>query len=158
VVIPGKAVLEIYTGKPFVLAYRADSSFVSVAEGDQVRVSNAGRSTRGRVQKILPLAQALPPEFQKPIQARGRGQVLRISLADPGEFVMEQKVHVAGCYIAACDDVAGVAKRALTQLVEWIGQGSAAALSWGGQGALAAGTLTGRVSGRVAHAYRARHR
>ena len=133
VLLPGKKVVEIYSGQPYVLAYLAESSFVNVTEGEDVRVSSAGKSTNATVERILPLAEALPPEFQKPIQARDRGQLLRIALRDAQNFVTEQKVRVTGCYLAGCDDVAGAARKVGQRVTDRIRERYDAALSLVGQ-------------------------
>jgi multidrug efflux pump subunit AcrA (membrane-fusion protein) len=111
VITPGKKVLEIYTGEPFVMAYLPDGS-VRVREGEHVQVHSASRRTHATVEKILPLAEALPPEFQKPVHARDRGQLLRVTLTDRDAFVTDQKVRVTGCYVADCADFANVAASA----------------------------------------------
>jgi multidrug resistance efflux pump len=128
VLVPGKKVLEIFTGTPFVLAYLPDSSFVDVEEGEQVRVSSAGKSIRAIVEKILPLAEALPPEFQRPVRARDRGQLLRIALTDAQAFVTEQKVRITGCYLADCEDLASTGRKLGRQMTDRMRQGYAAAL------------------------------
>jgi multidrug resistance efflux pump len=126
VLVPGRKVLEIYAGRPFVAAYLPDSPFISVGEGEDVRVSSAGKSMRATVEKILPIAEALPPEFQKPVHVRDRGQLLRIALTDEHQFVTEQKVRVTGCYIANCGDLASAAaqltRKLEQQVFDWVGE------------------------------------
>jgi hypothetical protein len=102
VLLPGSKVMEIYTSKPFVLAYLPDTSFVAVEEGHHVQVSSAGRRTLARIEKILPIVEPLPPDFQKPVRARESGQLLRISLSGDDDFLTKQKVHVTGCLIPEC--------------------------------------------------------
>jgi hypothetical protein len=102
VLLPGSKVLEIYTSKPFVLAYLPEPFFMGAEEGHRVQVSSAGRRTRARIEKILPIVEPLPPDFQRPVHARESGQLLRISLANDDEFVTKQKVHVTGCLVPKC--------------------------------------------------------
>jgi hypothetical protein len=44
----------------------------------------------------------LPPEFQLPNRARGRGQLARIALLDKAEFPIDQKARVTGCLFESC--------------------------------------------------------
>jgi multidrug resistance efflux pump len=130
VVVPGGKVLEIYTGRPFVLAYLPDSSVTSIGEGDRVRVRSARRMTHATVQKILPMVEALPPEFQKPVHARESGQLLRISLAEEHGFVTNQKVRINGCYLSDCttlgDAALTVARMTIARLSDWFSKDYAA--------------------------------
>jgi hypothetical protein len=57
----------------------------------------------GTVQEIPPLTDALPPEFQPPNKARNRGQVARITLQDPNQFAVNEKVRVTGCVANYCN-------------------------------------------------------
>ena len=52
--------------------------------------------------KILPVTDALPPEFQLPNKARNRGRVV-LALQDPNQFAVEEKVRVTGCIVNNCD-------------------------------------------------------
>jgi hypothetical protein len=57
------------------------------------------------------MTDALPPEFQKPVRARDRAQVVRIALPVGESFAVEQKVHVTACLLDSCE---GVFKAALS--------------------------------------------
>jgi multidrug resistance efflux pump len=150
---PGKKVLEIYAGTPFVLAYRSDSSFVGIEEGEQVVVSRAGMSSRGTVEKILPLTEALPPEFQKPVRARDRGQLLRIALPDADGFVTDQKVRVTSCYVAGCPDFASATTNAARRISDALRAGYARVVKGVVQGLETAKALGGRLLDQMREAH-----
>lgn len=127
VVVPGHNVLEIYTGRPFVVAYLPDGAINSVEEGERVQVSAAGRRANATVEKILPMAETLPPELQKPAQARESSQLLRIALTDEHDFATRQRVRVTGCHTSDCaalgDAAIAAAITAFTRLSGWFSSG-----------------------------------
>jgi multidrug resistance efflux pump len=95
-------IANIYTGPSFVLAYIPESYLFDVEEGQKVSVKTRGQTIVGDVEKVLPVTEALPPEFQLPNRARGRGQLVRIALLDKVEFPIDQKAHVSGCMFDSC--------------------------------------------------------
>ena len=103
VLVPGKDRLaEIFTGKSFVLAFIPETYLFDVEKGESAVVKARGRTVDGTIEKILPVTDALPPEFQLPGKARNRGQVARVALQHPDEFAVEEKVRVTGCLLADC--------------------------------------------------------
>jgi multidrug resistance efflux pump len=103
VLVPGKERLaQIFTGTSFVLAFIPETYLFDVEEGEPVAVRARGKTVTGTIETILPVTEALPPEFQLPGKARNRGQVVRIALQDPRLFAVEEKVHVTGCLLADC--------------------------------------------------------
>jgi multidrug resistance efflux pump len=103
VLVPGKDRLtQIYTGKTFVLAFMPEIYLFDVEEGESVAVKARGKTITGTIQKILPVTDALPPEFQLPGKARNRGQVVRIALQGSDQFAVDEKVRVTGCFLADC--------------------------------------------------------
>lgn len=105
VLTPGKDRLaQIFTGKSFVLAYMPETYLFDVEEGESVSVKARGKTSIGTIRKILPVTEALPPEFQLPSKARNRGQVLRVALQDPDQFAVEEKVRVTGCFLGDCNE------------------------------------------------------
>jgi multidrug resistance efflux pump len=96
-------IANIYTGPSFVLAYIPESYLFDVEEGQKVSVKTRGQTIVGDVEKVLPVTEALPPEFQLPNRARGRGQLVRIALLDKVEFPIDQKAHVSGCMFDSCE-------------------------------------------------------
>jgi multidrug resistance efflux pump len=111
VLVPGNSVLQVFSGEAFVLAYISDNFLVDLTEGQRVMVKGGGRSIASRIEKIFPMTDALPPEFQKPVRARDRAQVVRIALPVGESFAVEQKVHVTACLLDSCE---GVFKAALS--------------------------------------------
>jgi multidrug resistance efflux pump len=95
-------IASIYTGPSFVLAYIPESYLFDVTEGQKVAVKARGQTIVGDVEKVLPVTEALPPEFQLPNRVRGRGQLVRIALLDKGEFAIDQKARVTGCWFESC--------------------------------------------------------
>lgn len=105
VLVPGKDRLaRIFTGKSFVLAFIPETYLFDVEKGEHVVVKARGRTVDGTIEKILPVTEALPPEFQLPGKARNRGQVARVALQHPDEFAVEEKVRVTGCLLADCSN------------------------------------------------------
>ena len=103
VLVPGKDRLtQIYTGKTFVLAFMPETYLFDVEEGESVAVKARGKTITGTIQKVLPVTDALPPEFQLPGKARNRGQVVRIALQGRDQFAVDEKVRVTGCFLADC--------------------------------------------------------
>ena len=72
------------------------------------------RTIPATIEKVLPVTEALPPEFQLPNRVRERGQLVRISLEGKGQFAMDQKVRVISCLRSDCKD-------SLTELVKAAG-------------------------------------
>lgn len=95
-------VASIYAGTSFVLAYIPESYLFDVEEGQKVAIKAHGETIAGYVEKVLPVAESLPPEFQIPTKARGRGQLVRVAFSDEHKLPVEQKVQVTRCYLASC--------------------------------------------------------
>jgi multidrug resistance efflux pump len=107
-------IASIYTGPSFVLAYIPESYLFDVEEGQKVSVKTRGQTIVGDVEKVLPVTEALPPEFQLPNRARGRGQLVRIALLDKAEFPIDQKARVTGCLFESCRTSVSAAVKAAT--------------------------------------------
>jgi hypothetical protein len=111
-------IASIYTGPSFVLAYIPESYLFDVEEGQKVAVKARGQTIVGDVEKVLPVTEALPPEFQLPNRARGRGQLVRIALPGKAEFAMDQKAHVSGCLFENCKTGVSAAVKAATPALQ----------------------------------------
>lgn len=48
------------------------------------------------------MTDALPPEFQLPTKARGRGQLVRVAVAADNDIAVGQKAVVTNCYFGNC--------------------------------------------------------
>jgi multidrug resistance efflux pump len=106
-------VASIYTGPSFVLAYIPDSYWFDLAEGQKVAVKSRGQMVVGSIEKVLPVTEALPPEFQVPNKVRGRGQLVRVAIPDnDASFAIDQKSVVTSCYFQNCGTGLGEAVRA----------------------------------------------
>ncbi len=96
VVRSGEPLLVLYRPERFVLAYLETGGLYTVRRGDPVELSSGFVQTTGVVSDVLPVADQLPPEFQKTFQPRQRGQVVRITVADPDRLPLFTKVTVSG--------------------------------------------------------------
>ncbi len=115
VLAPGTSkVAQIHTGDAYVLAYLPDSYLFDVEEGQPVAVKARGQTITAHIQKVLPVTEALPSEFQNPNRARTRGQMVRIQLEDKANFAVDQKIEVTSCYVTGC-------KTGFTDVVRKIG-------------------------------------
>jgi multidrug resistance efflux pump len=82
-------IANIYTGPSFVLAYIPESYLFDVEEGQKVAVKARGQTVAGHIEKVLPMTEALPPEFQLPNKTRGRGQLVQVALSDGNAFAID---------------------------------------------------------------------
>jgi multidrug resistance efflux pump len=95
-------IANIYTGPSFVLAYIPESYLFDVEEGQKVAVKARGQTVAGYIEKVLPVTEALPPEFQLPNKTRGRGQLVHVALSDGNAFAIDQKSQITSCYFQNC--------------------------------------------------------
>ncbi|MEI9900871.1 MAG: HlyD family efflux transporter periplasmic adaptor subunit [Hyphomicrobium sp.] len=95
-------VANIYTGPSYVLAYIPESYLFDVEEGQEVSVKGRGQVIAGQIEKVLPVTDALPPEFQLPNRVRGRGQLVRVALSARENFAVDEKIHLTSCYLNSC--------------------------------------------------------
>jgi len=92
---PGDPLMELFTGRPYVLMYLETNALYVVRVGDHVHVRAGFRETEGTVTEVRPIAVQLPPEFQKTFRPRGRGQVAKIELKN-ADFPLSTKVEITG--------------------------------------------------------------
>jgi multidrug efflux pump subunit AcrA (membrane-fusion protein) len=95
-------VANIYKGESFVLAYVPDSYLFDIAEGEVVGVKARNTWLNARIDRVLPMTEALPNDFQNPNRVRDRGRLVRIVLTDPNQLSLDQKIQVTSCYTADC--------------------------------------------------------
>ncbi len=88
------AVADIFTGKGFVLAYLPDSYLFDVSEGQAVTVKARNEVFDAHIDRVLPLAQNLPSDLQRPNRVVERGRLVRIALPDSNELPMDQRVRI----------------------------------------------------------------
>lgn len=96
VVEPGHPLMVLYRPERYVLAYIETGGLYKIEPGDPVEVTTGFAQTTGSVSEVLPVADQLPPEFQKTFQPRQRGQVVRIALSEPSSLPLFTKVTVTG--------------------------------------------------------------
>ena len=95
-------VADIFTGKSFVLAYLPDSYLFEISAGQSVAVKARNEVLNGRIERILPLAQNLPNDLQRPNRMLERGRLVRIALPASNEFPIDQRVRVTSCLLSDC--------------------------------------------------------
>lgn len=111
------SVANIYTGPNYVLAYIPDNYLFDVDEGQRVAVKGRGRTVTGYIERVLPVTEALPPEFQLPNRVRGRGQVVRVALSDDNSFAVDETIELTSCHLNGCRlGVRGILEAALPGL------------------------------------------
>ena len=95
-------VANIYAGASYILAYIPENYLFDVEEGQKVSIKGRGRTATGYIERVLPVTDALPPEFQLPNRVRGRGQLVRVELSQPKDFALDEKVRLTSCYMDNC--------------------------------------------------------
>ncbi|MBR0774821.1 biotin/lipoyl-binding protein [Bradyrhizobium diazoefficiens] len=111
-------VTDIFTGKPFVLAYLPDSYLFSISAGEPVVIKSGQKVLLGRVERLLPLSENLPSDLQLPNRALERGRLVRISLPEASELPTDQRVRITTCFTDDCGIV-----RKLFQMTGAMGPG-----------------------------------
>ncbi|MGZ9032829.1 MAG: HlyD family secretion protein [Rhodospirillales bacterium] len=96
VIGPGEPLLVLYRPERYVLAYVETGGLYKVEPGDPVELGSGFAQATGTVTEVLPVADQLPPEFQKTFQPRQRGQVVRIALSEASNLPLFAKVTVSG--------------------------------------------------------------
>lgn len=84
VVQPGDPLMELFTNKPYILAYVPEGALYELGPGDPVKIRVGFDTYYGKVSRLYPLASRLPKEFQNTFQPAARAQVVRIEF-DPGK-------------------------------------------------------------------------
>lgn len=98
----GDVLFDLYGTHTEVLAYLPEMYLFRLDVGDKVNVTGGRTSAIGTVDAILPVTDALPPEFQNTFRPRDRGQLVRISLPEKDDFAIAQKIEVSGCAVGWC--------------------------------------------------------
>lgn len=91
---PGETILEVYSGKPYVLVYLPRRYLFEVQTGAAVMVTSGRLSAAGRITDILPVTAALPKEFQNSFKPSDRSQLARISFHQEPPFPLHAKVSL----------------------------------------------------------------
>lgn len=128
---PGSSeVARVFSGRAYVLAFVPDTYLLEVREGQEVGIRARGHTVRGLVERVLPITEALPPEFQLPSRTRERSQLVRIDI-EGDVFAQEQKIRVTSCVLGECRGepldiiraAAPVLLEASASLLAWVGSG-----------------------------------
>jgi len=116
----GSDIATIYTGPSFILAYLPDSYLLDLKAGQRVQVRSYAQSIVGVVEDLLPLTDAVPPEFQIPGDVRQRGQVFKISIPEGVSLPVDQKVKVSTCYFHMCDSGTGMTEDIIHRIMNYV--------------------------------------
>jgi len=91
---PGDTIMEVYSGKAYVLAYLPRRYIFPLDVGTKVHIDGGRLSAVGVITDILPVTDALPKEFQNSFKPRDRSQLARIRLDQAPPFPLHAKVTV----------------------------------------------------------------
>jgi len=86
VVQSGEPLMEIYSGKPYVLAYVPSGALYDLQPGDPVNIGVGFSTYSGHLTRLYPVAQQLPKEFQNTFQPVARARLARIDFDSDGGF------------------------------------------------------------------------
>lgn len=116
----GNDVATIYTGPSYILAYLPDNYLLDLKIGERVHVRSYSQSIVGRVEDLLPMTDAMPPEFQVPGDVRQRGQIFKISIPEGTALPLDQKVKISACYFDTCDSGAGMIQGFSNRIMNYV--------------------------------------
>ena len=98
----GDELLQLHGKESVVLAYLPETYLFGLAPGDKVGVDGGSAGVTGTVDAILPVTDALPPEFQNMFRPRDRSRLLRVRLPHDHKLAVSEKVTVRGCALGWC--------------------------------------------------------
>jgi multidrug resistance efflux pump len=113
----GNELFDVFGQHATVLAYLPEMYLFPLETGQKVSIRSGRRQTVGTVEAVLPVTDALPPEFQNLFRPRDRGQLVRIALPQDERFAVSQKIRISGCAFGWCW---ADAKGAGTSLAGWL--------------------------------------
>jgi len=116
----GDELMQLYGAEAHVLAYLPDSYLFNVLPGQQVLIRAGTAATTGRIEAVLGVADALPPEFQNMFRPRDRSRLVRVGLDDPKAIAISQKVRITSCGVV-CWATPRIS-RALSHASQWLGE------------------------------------
>lgn len=102
----GEDILSVISGRPYVLAYLPDTYLFSLKEGLDVRISGARITARGYISEVLPVAQALPPEFSHAFRPDASRQLARIEFHHDASLPTFSTVRITHGAAEAVSDAA----------------------------------------------------
>ncbi len=98
----GDELMQISGFDMSVLAYLPEIYLFGLKPGDEVTLTGGSTRSDGVIEALLPVTDALPPEFQSTFRPRERGRLVRIRLNDGHSFAVAQKVQIRGCAVGWC--------------------------------------------------------
>jgi len=115
----GEPMLDVLHGQSFVLAWVPIGRLYRVQPGMAVSISDGSQSRSGRIERIEPVADALPPEFQNAFRPTDRQQIVRISYEQGAKpFTALAKVEVSS--LRSTSHLTAVVGRFFS--FEWLGR------------------------------------
>jgi multidrug resistance efflux pump len=97
---PGQAILSIYSGDAYVLAYLPRRYLFPIRPNRRVKLQSGRWSATGYISEILPVTTVLPEEFQNHFRSRDRNQLARIRLEGDTPFPLHEKVLVTEAWLS----------------------------------------------------------
>jgi multidrug resistance efflux pump len=94
----GDAILSIYSGESYVLAYLPRRYLFAIKVGQKLTVSDGRVSIDGTLAELLPVTDALAKEFQNTFKPTDRSQLAKIKLLEPSPFPLHDKVSLSARY------------------------------------------------------------
>ena len=100
VVREAEPLMEVFTGRPFVLAYVPEGALYDVQKGDRICMGVGFSSYYGYVGQTYNLAGRLPKEFQQAFQPVNRARLIRVEFEpderDPPPLFAKTQLSAAG--------------------------------------------------------------
>lgn len=90
----GDTIVDVYHGETHVIAYIPNSRLYGIDVGDRVMVTDGINRRMGSVERVEPLSDSLPAEFQSNFRSVERQQVMRITFEGEAPFPILAKVKV----------------------------------------------------------------
>lgn len=90
----GDAIVDLFHGETHVIAYAPNNRLYAIDIGDRVVVTDGINRRIGQVQRVEPVTDSLPAEFQSNFRSVERQQVMRIIFKGEAPFPILAKVKV----------------------------------------------------------------
>lgn len=128
----GDPMLDLLHGNSFVLAWVPIGRLYRVYPGMAVSISDGSQTRNGRIERIEPVADALPPEFQNAFRPTDRQQIVRIAYEQAAQgqpaFTALSKVEVSS--LRSTSNLMALLNRLLS--FEWLGRHGTAEIEGAG--------------------------
>jgi len=100
--LAGEKIMTIYSGDPYIVTYMPHSYLFDIKEGMSVTLKSGNREMQGTISSLLPVADALPSEFQNLFKPTERTRLARIDIDGDMPFALLEKVYISGCDLFFC--------------------------------------------------------